>query len=282
MLCLITFLALGIGVHACPPLGIDRAAFEAEYCDLEHWRGASGVQVYRNLAPPEELVLMQQHANTIPYPTRSLCGSSDHEFRTPEICTLPEPWARRRFPRTLTNLDEALGEWTPRTGEEGRLLISGGHEIIRVSKTPVLDHRMGKPYNGRHEWHTDGEGGEEYGGIAGQMWLLAQKNASSPEVGRHQTNLQVVPSDAFERYIRPLPRHCQHDWKLLDEISCTPALDEGDAVFYKGNVRHQTQDTQNDREAFSFDVDRIRVDGRQGRRGDHRRDGDRRRPNDEL
>ena len=54
--------------EACLGPGFDRAAFERAYCDLEHWRGASGVQVFRGAAPPEELARMQAHANTIPYP----------------------------------------------------------------------------------------------------------------------------------------------------------------------------------------------------------------------
>ncbi len=54
-----------------------------------------------------------------------------------------------------------------------------------------------------------------------------------------------------------MSRRCARDWAVLDRVGCTPALDEGDALFYKGDVRHQTQDTLNDREAFSFDVGRV-------------------------
>jgi len=58
-----------------------------------------------------------------------------------------------------------------------------------------------------------------------------------------------------------MPPRCARDWAVLDQVGCTPVLDEGDALFYKGDVRHQTQDTLNDREAFSFDVSRIHLPG---------------------
>ena len=61
-----------------------------------------------------------------------------------------------------------------------------------------------------------------------------------------------------------MPRRCTRDWAVLDRVGCTPALDEGDAVFYKGDVRHQTQDMLNDREAFSFDVGRVHHAGDTG------------------
>ena len=34
-----------------------------------------------------------------------------------------------------------------------------------------------------------------------QLWLLAQKNATTHAVGRRQTNIQVIPIDAYERHV---------------------------------------------------------------------------------
>jgi hypothetical protein len=238
---------------------LDRAGFEAAYCELDSWRTASGVQLMRGVAPQAELQLMRDHANRIPFPTRTLCGSSNEHIATPDICRLPEDLIRERFPRTLRGLNLGLGEFARHGREDGTLRIHGGHEIIRVSKEGMEDTRDEEHpwfYNGEHLWHTDGGGGEERGGIAGQLWLLVDKNATSVEQGRTETNLKVVPTDAFEAYVEPMDERCHYVGAILQALSCTVQMDPGDALFYKGSVFHSTQDTKNDREAFSFDVSR--------------------------
>eukprot|EP00466_Bigelowiella_natans_P002470 jgi/Bigna1/91670/estExt_fgenesh1_pg.C_1120006 len=137
-------------------------------------------------------------------------------------------------------------------------------------------------YTGYHGWHTDGP--DQMGGRFHKLFIMVEKtvngNAASSstieeeeeeeeeELLLRHSNLRVIPkileSRLFEfieqnrHLLKPAWRYTGltgivMDW-LMEQIGCTIEMDVGDALFFRENVKHRTQDMVVSRYAMILDI----------------------------
>ena len=268
----------------CPlyPLGVDRRAFEAEYCTGISERPGSGIVVLRRVIDDGELADMRALFDAIPYPTRYICGHSDDLYWTPDECQFDAEMLLESFPKLYARVREKIAKRPMLSREKGQ------HEMVRINNLQALRNSAlpsmsyaklealmeqvegnngyqrqrlftvatGVPFfSGLHWWHRDRQGRTD------KLWLMVSR-AGDPD--SNETGLAVVPADAIERYLGPegLTTSCLLDdqafkpemGSVLDELSCTMLVRPGDAVYYSNRVWHRSQDRKHDREALSMDV----------------------------
>jgi len=137
-------------------------------------------------------------------------------------------------------------------------------------------------YTGYHGWHTDGP--DPMGGRYHKLFVMVQKTAvdanaaSTAESSKERdkkggvllrhSNLRVIPK-ALDARLFEFIHHNRHllkpawrytgltsiamDW-FMEQIGCTIEMDVGDALFFRENVRHRTQDMVVSRYAMILDI----------------------------
>jgi hypothetical protein len=100
-------------------------------------------------------------------------------------------------------------------------------------------------------WHVDNHGSD---GSHNAHWLfLVVRKAPLPGAGpgaaRQHANLCVAPTGGVDRCDGPRARMRPGIWwhGLWERLACCPALAPGDAVLYREDVAHRTQDQAIDR-----------------------------------
>ena len=103
-------------------------------------------------------------------------------------------------------------------------------------------------------WHVDNGGADGWHGHAHRLWVLLAKGASHDSVtpARNQTNVCLVSNDQVDACDTPRLRMAalassEPHALLYRRLECCPALEVGDAVFYREEVLHRTQDERLDR-----------------------------------
>ena len=141
-------------------------------------------------------------------------------------------------------------------------------------------------YQGYHDWHTDGDG--DRGRRYHRFFVMIDKgNASHPPIA-DTTNVKLIPpevlyagtctdgnmsgedrlSTLWDRVSSRRPRMLlppfsngrsmgnNPDWHALEGLSCSFAMQPGDALFFREDTWHRTQDMSQDRLAVILDIRR--------------------------
>ena len=271
-------------------VAFDRKAFEAAYCDGLEQRRGSGLSVVRGVLHGTELTRMQASVRAIPYPRRYICGLTSPDTDPPVECVVTDAMMTEQYPRMRELVNQAVAA--------DKLSMTGFHHVVRISAQQRVPELMTRPkfmrrfsataalhagslsragksdnmvlgylteqlgiplWSGFHDWHVDGVTSSAWGLLAAakQLWIMIDKNTT-----RHETDLVVVPKDAYAKYSSTIPsergdsdRSC---WdRVLDLLGCAVHAAPGDAVVYEQGIYHRTQDALNDREVLSADLQRI-------------------------
>lgn len=121
-------------------------------------------------------------------------------------------------------------------------------------------------FSGYHGWHQDGPGPS---GRYHKVFVVVSKNRSTLRhdprnhpAAAHKTNLMAVPASArYAQNCALLDKSTDggQNWDDNDLWQCTPpgGMQPGDAIFFREDVWHRTQDTLVDRLALIVDIYRV-------------------------
>mmetsp|Transcript_26078 Transcript_26078/g.62829 ORF Transcript_26078/g.62829 Transcript_26078/m.62829 type:complete len:483 (+) Transcript_26078:169-1617(+) len=261
-------------------LPIDNEAFKLEYCDFENGAtrfAKSGIGIFRGAVPSHEKKAMAARVNSIPLPTRYLCGASDETRDTPNDCKITDREIAESFPGFVSSVDdifEALGLPPHKFQGHHEFIFLSRHKITEIDGRPLqeilnemqekdptltdigaqweLTERHNLPvFDAYHDWHVDNYGNQDW-----HAWVLVQRNATDPKGNaEHETGIVVIPADAYDEY-GPIPeelgKSCRD--RIYNQLGCTIQVYEGDLVLYRVDLPHRTQDRINNRIAMTLEL----------------------------
>jgi len=122
-------------------------------------------------------------------------------------------------------------------------------------------------HTGFHDWHTDGP--SQDGGRYHKLFIMVDKDSRNGTLRNH-TNLMLIPRISFYKHFRRMERNSFtmgyarmllykylgriHFYHGLNQLACTPILDPGDALFFREDVWHRTQDMKANRFSLIIDI----------------------------
>ena len=230
--------------------------------ESEEWLGERGWIVLRNLASPDELDIIRQRANftNLCHPVvteteqgRRRCAYSSDEFRQ----ALPLLWTSLH---TLLHRWESSGLATRADLGHG-LRLDPEHDrvarLIHVTTPTTTPDIRDRYFAG---WHVDNHGSDGSHNFH-WVWLMVEKDEDGVD---EQTNICVASTSSVDAIDSPEARE---QWtvgdahrRMLDERACCPRMRPGDAVFYREDVAHRTQDDESNRLGMVINIDTLRPD----------------------
>ena len=173
---------------------------------------------------------------------------------------------RADLPTLWTNLHTVLNRWQT-GGVAARAELGEGlrldpyHErvarMIQITR-PDTHARVRRADDRRYRyeahWHVDNHGADGSHNFH-WVWLMVDKPGGS----ENHTNLCVASTADVDACDSPTARSNwatgeSHD-RMLDRLECCPSVHPGDAVFYREDVAHRTQDSLNDRLGMVIQID---------------------------
>ena len=222
-----------------------------------------GWVVIRGLAPQEELakIVAERKVENLCQPVKT--GTEEGR----KACAFSSAAFRQQLPGLTANIGKTLEGWEE-SGVAAAAQLGTGlrlpqeHErvsrLIHITSDKTfarLQKEHGLEAKARYlaNWHVDNQGSN---GSFNPHWLLLmvhkqQGTSEQVRVEKH-ANLCVVPTTSVDQCDTPEARQQALDdrklWTdLWEKLSCCPDLQPGDAVFYREDVAHRTQDQLIDR-----------------------------------
>ena len=251
------------------------ASLEPSCDDLEAMDerfAARGWTVLRGLAPKEELLKVVERTKAVA--NRTICqpmATETEEGR--RACAYSSSAFRDDLPETWQRIHATLAEWErgdvaagARLGKGLRLPPSFGRvaRLIQVTTDAAFARvQEAAPTVRRYfaDWHVDNHGSSGHHNFH-WIWLMVDKQGDE-----HHGNLCLAATASVDQcdspsarlhWLNTVPHRARHPHRktsasapgvgdtsheaLLDTIQCCPTLRPGDAVFYREDVAHRTQD----------------------------------------
>ena len=268
---------------------------------------SAGFILLKSFVPEADRRAMIDFVDSVPLPTRYLCGASDTQ---PRECMMGHEDMVRRWPDTMQKLSETVGEWNEsglteslnlnrwgpvRTQGCEFIAINGwrypwsllkgswewamGATMFGVPRAisqfkSMLTEATNLPlHTGFHDWHQDGPSSD--GGRFHKLFVMVDKSPPGNHTMdsfplKNATNLIVIPTRLYYLHERRIERQSHTMGTLrkrlyeyigrnplyhgFDELGCTVHMDPGDALFFREDVWHRTQDMRAKRFSLIFDI----------------------------
>lgn len=215
------------------------------YCKPENFNSTqffleNGFMLFKDFVPEDERLGMVRYVNSVPEPTRFLCGASDTQ---PKECMLWEEKMIRLFPKTMKKVSSLFQTWEESGVSSklkldqwgGRGLYAKGSEFITINGWPwpwsmfkgswefVMGTTMfGVPraisqlksfltmalnlpvHSGFHDWHTDGPSPD--GGRYHKIFVMVEKDSKNGTM-RDNSNLMLISRKQHRKYFKRMLRN---------------------------------------------------------------------------
>ena len=223
-----------------------------------------GWVVLRGLATRAELDAISSRTKTESLCQPALTGTEAGQ----RACAFSAADFRRRLPALTNAIGGVLAGWES-SGIAARARLGRRLELPR--RSPRLsrlvqittedtfgDLQRAGASGARYfaDWHVDNQGST---GMNNAHWILLVVRKKGGDAAREHGNLCVAPTAAVDSCDSPRARQLGAEdpsfWRSVWEAAaCCPSLEPGDAVFYREDVAHRTQDQAVDRLSMVIQV----------------------------